>query len=795
MSFLVKLLSTHRAREQKARLLTIQRLTQPSSRGSCGAEHVKVRVNPVFSWLKNDCERTYKRSSCCRQSRVHLLLPGTNSSQVERDAGLNLWRRCLQTEDWLGLLAYLSVNHTSTSGLQVMLQDAPNEGETLRCVMAGVVAAVLEPPYYPPWVAERVTLGSESGRTTGWYVRFRANGPCSGDDAARATQARHRHLASSVLSAIATLLRKNEGIDLNTKKDLSIFVTLCALCVAETDTEATRLALMIRDVCRAATGCALASYCSLPSVPFASDGPQLGSDSETPREWDIELRWRKLWRTITQEEEEKRSKARYVGLESTENEEEEHINPTLPREEIERFFLAWQLHCCQACDDPLEKVEHLLLQVHKRLDSARFLKMVCGLPDFFKVEFIESFSVPAGSGSLTCTSHHALCNQLLCSAVDEVKKTRSRVSSMDVSWKRDFRRGGWSGASSPFAGRRVHPVTSSTDVQTKLLRHLLFDARRLSVPGDAGGEDEARYAALVREMTALWSLHNTYSLAASVVPPHTAGTIHNVMTATRSDCRAARLEEWLDAVRDGVYWLCAGDLRAVERDLIGSRSMTSQRRLLHGPSISIAARTRRREDVAACIGEAVGMIANVLTLCSDRQDSLPSRRSVPAWRCKIDAAARIRSHKYQLLSCEIPHRTLASLLHVLLDHGYVVQAATLGSCITSCSFLDLRFYSSSVLSSFYHAVRSCNGPNELLDLLPKLYRQRVAVFGRDEECTASSASGDRYGSRRVRPSYCDVCSAIVSRTALTNTLAKSCDRKDDGERAAGASRAVEFTLR
>ncbi|RNF07142.1 hypothetical protein TraAM80_03496 [Trypanosoma rangeli] len=253
---------------------------------------------------------------------------------------------------------------------------------------------------------------------------------------------------------------------------------------------------------------------------------------------------------------------------------------------------------------------------------------------------------------------------------------------------------------SPFErGRMLPSVTRSSILFAKALRCLVLQAR-----------DEpsvANYTRVLHDIQGLCQVSNSYALAASLVPHDSP--LASLMTASLDEQRARLLATFVGAVAEATELACDFARRADS----GSGSGTHD------------------DCVEATLRGCVKVLTGLLTLCSSRRGKLPQRRAEPEWRKRLHRDAAVRSHKYELLCCELPHALLSRCLSMLLCNGFVCSGADLGGCLVPADFVDLHFYALSLLGSLYQAVRVAQQQPDVLPMIRALYHRRREVFGED----------------------------------------------------------------
>ncbi|ESL12072.1 hypothetical protein TRSC58_00166 [Trypanosoma rangeli SC58] len=289
---------------------------------------------------------------------------------------------------------------------------------------------------------------------------------------------------------------------------------------------------------------------------------------------------------------------------------------------------------------------------------------------------------------------------------------------------------------SPFErGRMLPSVTRSSILFAKALRCLVLQAR-----------DEpsvANYTRVLHDIQGLCRVANSYALAASLVPHDSP--LASLMTASLDEQRARSLATFVGAVGEATELACDFARRAD-----GGGGGTHD------------------DCVEATLRGCVEVLTGLLTLCSSRRGKLPQRRAEPEWRKRLHRDAAVRSHKYELLCCELPHALLSRCLSMLLCNGFVCSGADLGGCLVPADFVDLHFYTLSLLGSLYHAARVAQQQPDVLPLIRALYHRRREVFGEDVSARTQYVSGaSSSGSGPV------LCDAAVVQYGVGDTAAEA----------------------
>lgn len=438
------------------------------------------------------------------------------------------------------------------------------------------------------------------------------------------------------------------------------------------------------------------------------------------------------------------------------------------------------------------------------------------MPIFSQVEWVREFPLSSvlyqygGPENVVLLCYSQVCNELLESAVAfakdlhliEERKREKRckgsgpfgVTALDSCAERR-----------PDCGQavfsvRMHPATSLAVVQTRLLQYMLFRAVNLVVsrnsylPSSEKNKDTdsefpgehsrigttacatpmpnevergayATFLSLLKEMSSLWAVHNPHAIAASLVPPHEShsSSLQDVMVATRSTVRASRTADLVGSILIGMRWLCTGD--------VDGNSSSFRYEKQNANHIPLSWRREWQELVHQAVKEAVRLLTALLSLCANKEGSLPTRRALPAWRVKLAATSAVRSHKYELLLSELPHQHLASILALLLHYGFMEEAVTLSCCIVKNNQLDLSAYPATLIGSMWLSVSSaisvedgisgekftpavsrsktCSAgtlTDDVVSRLAKFYRQRILVFcdseGSHEDDVSNAVKGE-----------------------------------------------------
>lgn len=425
-------------------------------------------------------------------------------------------------------------------------------------------------------------------------------------------------------------------------------------------------------------------------------------------------------------------------------------------------------------------------------------KVLREMPVFAQLEWVTAFPSSSvlchygGPDNIVLLCYSEVCDALLASAVASAKVLHSmedgetgRCQDRDRPFLRTaspHKKGHWQGGSQAVFSVPTHPTTSTAVVQTRLLQHILFRAANLLISTKSTSfftpkEEDAEtpflytslkmtddrvcttprlmkegayttYIRLVEEMTALVAVHNPHALAASLVPLHDkqASSLQAVMEAKRCSVRASRTAELLGNILTMLRWLCTGDV------VWSSHSYPQEKQ--NDSHIPLFWRREQKERVGRAVKEAVRLVTALLSLCANKEGSLPSRRSIPAWRLKLAAASAARSHKYELLLSELPHEHLASIFSLLLHYGFMEEVVTLSYCVVNHNQLNLSAYPASLIGSMWLAVTSSSTHQDstfennsvstsvkskelsgkttkerVAGCLLQFYRQRILVFG------------------------------------------------------------------
>lgn len=425
-----------------------------------------------------------------------------------------------------------------------------------------------------------------------------------------------------------------------------------------------------------------------------------------------------------------------------------------------------------------------------------FGKVLSRMPILSQLEWVTVFPPSfflfqyGGPENVVLQCYSQICEGLLASAVSstkdlcaeegcEARKLQANVGVCCPTLHREsahFRTAGL-----PTFSVSVHPSSTSAVVQTRLLQHILFRAAKLSsfrmmapslrkgvetgsslpdssaflssvaLSGVSCPEKKENYRSflgLIEEITALWTLNNAHAMAASLVPLHDSHplSLQVVMKAKRSAFRTSQTAEFLENILLGVHWLCTGEVVKSSYALLFKKHNECHASLLW--------RREQEKKVRRAVRAAVRVVTALLSLCANKEGSLPSRRALPVWRVELAASCAIRSHKFELLLSELPHSQLASFFSLLLFYGYMEEAVTLCCCVVRNNQLDLSAYSASLIGSLWLAVTSsltlpsevsvrkgCSSvqgkdetperatKEDVIARLKQFYRQRILVFG------------------------------------------------------------------
>ncbi|KAF8284401.1 hypothetical protein TcBrA4_0064030 [Trypanosoma cruzi] len=264
---------------------------------------------------------------------------------------------------------------------------------------------------------------------------------------------------------------------------------------------------------------------------------------------------------------------------------------------------------------------------------------------------------------------------------------------------------------SPFErGRRLPSVTQSSSLFAKVLHFLVLQARE-----EPCFKNHTR---VLHDIQGLCRVANSYALAASLVPNDSP--LASLMTASLDKQRARLMATFVEAVTE-VTELACGFTHRIDGN-------------------------RHDDCVEATLRGCVDVLTGLLSLCSNRREKLPQRRAEPEWRKRLHRDAAVRSHKYELLCCELPHGFLSRCLSTLLWNGFVCTGCDLGSCLVSADFVDLHFYTLALLGSLYHATLVAPQQSDISPMIHSLYRRRREVFGEDvsalkQYVSAANSSG------------------------------------------------------
>lgn len=348
------------------------------------------------------------------------------------------WEEAWVKRDCLGVLACLSPFACASSDVLASVFPENVEDSVLEIQDLGValVAAVVEPSFWPPWVRERVLHSNRSYHTdsssnrranasfSGWrserkrvrpgsqekVVEAESRNPKSSNDTASRSDSSKlskrkvegrvggvhaavlfpslsssrrvqlRRVAFSLVKSISeTLQRKTIRFSNSAQQafhhlpsspsyasTLPLWLSLCALCVAETDEDAVMLACLIANVFPEAAGCALAAYCSVQTVPRSGamlhegqiekaetvssiefsghqdskKGTTTTTSSSSPA--TTEEHWIYLWKKVSEECDGVENNG--VPLHSISSFEEDVFDFVA----VKSWFLSWEVHCTLA---------------------------------------------------------------------------------------------------------------------------------------------------------------------------------------------------------------------------------------------------------------------------------------------------------------------------------------------------------------------------------------------------------------------------------------------------------------
>lgn len=582
-----------------------------------------------------------------------------------------------------------------------------------------------------------------------------------------------RSLAFSVLSSMSDSLlssrcgvvsSSDETMDMSSQlqsfhpSTTSLLVSLCALCVAENDNDAVGLSMLLMPYIPEAVGCALIAYCY---TSVAAAGPS---------ENTIETHWKSLWRRTRGEDYMNRHHFDFpLPL-------YQHVKEGLYMQAVQSYLLAWQVHCALAEVDAADRISFYLSRAvrgaeamrvhstagisydsnirlsHAATSTSSVLNTVLrSMPIFATLEWVSDFpekiSSVWSSEGITSTAFHWVCAEVLSTASTSFSREKAVVA------QKVERDGPRTGYPLSFAVS-VHPASSSAKVQVTLLHYLMF------VQANAASSNANVYRAVLHEVTSLWGVQNIYAIASSLLPSHSnePSELERVMVGRRCEVRARRMEELMSAIEMTVCWLCTGQSNenaspaASAVDSLFPKTLLQCQENVIQP-VPFSWRWGQRQDVEQAVSRGTMMLIELLSLCSNREGSLPSRKAVPLWRLKLAARAPVRSHKYELLPSEIPHGVLSTLLRLLLRHGFIIAVSELAVCLVNHGFIDIRAYPSSLLGSLKLAVQSVIDEKKLATnveqryqdaaiRLVDMYRQRRTLV-EDESCVKSGLAAEK----------------------------------------------------
>lgn len=509
----------------------------------------------------------------------------------------------------------------------------------------------------------------------------------------------HRHLAASLLRDLALAIRvqtrqlpKRWGASLTLHEELQHAALSAAVVLAPSHAAAVQLAVALyRRYGQEAAGCALAAYTTSTPTPEV-EGPD-HPIGEVRSEHAREALWLELWGRV----------------QTSRSTWENAPVPLHPQHALQSaavaHYTAWNLHCLAAMQRVADAAAVVNASFASALPPERLpLTAVAELLAVLPAATLAT-ALPATKGSTTL---------------------RDQLAQRMFSQMQDH---------APW--HRVPIVSTHAVLYARLVEYVLAVA--------AAASTAEAYQTHLLDLQRLFQLTNVDALAASLVP--TGQPLTAVMVATTDTKRAEAMSALGGALQRAIAVLSGGEeahasgvgphgrssLRAAEDSV---QRTTSEHR---GRAVTQQALA----EVELTLRLGVQILRDILVLCSSRSDTLPSRAAEPKWRRKLRESAAVRTHKYQLLLTELPHRALRDTLWVLLWRGYIEEGGSLGAGLVRRHQMDLRYYSLTMLGSLYHAIglrapstrgegchQSTDG--EVKTALRDLYRRRQEVYG--ESC-------------------------------------------------------------
>ncbi|CCW62055.1 unnamed protein product [Phytomonas sp. EM1] len=421
--------------------------------------------------------------------------------------------------------------------------------------------------------------------------------------------------------------------------------TLCGLCFAPSDVAAGRLAkASLRHPGgppREAIGCALAAYC------HASWRSEKGVDPPL----SVEARWLQLWGEVVKDDADVRGRSSgplplYLWM------------GTSMEGALREHHLAWHLHCLVVVHRTQEAMVKLV-QCHaegmlSRLQLPIVKELLLALPK-------ETLDIEGGHTKIA-----SMLAERLVESIRPLTGAQHRLLN----------------ASLAFSSRGSRVVSDVPIVTTDAVLYAHMIDYVLNTISMARSRPE--YEARMSDLQTLFSLANTDSLAASLVP---AGVpIESVMVATTDEHRSRRIGILGRSMRQTIKLLCGYSTIA------------------HGTKIPVVWLQEPSLAVDRAIQLGVSFLSRLLVLCSSRGNGLVRRTAEPKWRRRLRATTAVRTHKYQLLLSELPHADLSVTVQTLLSGGFVCEGGELGWCLLNSEMVDLRFYSLFTLGLLYQAL-------------------------------------------------------------------------------------------
>lgn len=632
-----------------------------------------------------------------------------------------------------------------------LLSNISEHKGLLHSLVAGLVTAVVEHPYCPPWVWEK-TLADER-----WALRLHQGGPRGWksspfstlkgkqkeEGAGWSSWERDRHEVFSLLSLMADKLveiktsacgtkydntRSNEEWNRD-EKEFAELLVLAALCVAPNDSVAISLARSSSTVSSTRTGCTLIAYCYLYRRRL-TDGSINKMESSPSK--STENHWKTLWSLLNLESPSLVDRVAGVA---------EHS-----------FLLSWKVHCALGMGSSEEgetgEVARVLeaglsrYHVGSSLKRGMYLykdslELLRSMPLHAQMEWIVGIPTDAlRTSRLAFAVKSELCNTVL----NTMKKTFNepkRFTPLGM-------------LTAPYS-TAIQPTRCTSKLFSALLQHILFTGHTLA------SKEKQCFLQTIERLTTLCAAHNPHALMISMVPDYENSVeAENLMRAQCCPHRVSLMHSLAEELLAALEWLCSGSSNNTWVSMrvdpwsaaagMGKEGLKLHSHVYH--RVPFTWRCEKQKSVDLAVDSVSQVLIDALKLCSNRKlvHRKPSASTAILQR-------EVRSHKCEWLLSELPHEIIASFLRQLLKYGYMKQGVSLIQCLVNQQQLDLRAYPSFLISTMYMAVRSTRAEkkasndhmiveeNALPELshtahrLSELYTQRLLVFGEDEKET------------------------------------------------------------